>query len=423
VGFAILGRGLYDLPTAANKALVWAALSGAVLAIYAIIVGVAGTALDSRGGRWFPWVAAAVVAVSITPLRDALQRSVNRVTYGQWDDPYQVLADLGRRLEASADPDRLLREVTTQLTASLGLRDVAILDSTGRTLMGRPRAGASLLPLVAFGRAVGTLTYTSTGVLRGGDDTLLHDLAAHLGGLLYAHNVTADLRRARERLVLAREEERRRLRRDLHDGLGPALAGHLLRLEVATDALPATSAIRTQLDALRGELQGTVEDVRRVVEGLRPPALDEIGLAGAIEQAIGRLTNRGIAGRSGASGAHGPAAEVTIAPLPALSAAVEVAAYRIVSEAVTNVVRHAAATRCRVTVATDGQALRIEVQDDGGGIRPGSRRGHGLDTMRERAEELGGTLTVSSPASGFARTGTAVTAVLPAALPEPGESA
>lgn len=273
------------------------------------------------------------------------------------------------------------------------------------------------MPLVAYGRSVGTLAYRSSEALRAADVTLLHDLAAHLGGLLHAHRLAADLQRARERLVLAREEERRRLRRDLHDGLGPALAGHLLRLEVAAAELAPGSPVRSQLDDLRGEVRGTVEDVRRVVEGLRPPALDEIGLGAALGQAIGRLTSGTPTGRTDAaagSAAPGLRAEVVIGNLPPLTAAVEVAAYRITTEAVTNVVRHAAARTCRISLAMDGPDLRLEVADDGRGLRRRERQGHGLETMRERAEELGGTLVIAPTVAGDGR-GTVVTATLPTA--------
>ena len=215
--------------------------------------------------------------------------------------------------------------------------------------------------------------------------------------MLHAARLTAELQGARERLVLAREEERRRLRRDLHDGLGPAMAGHLLRLDVIGAKVGAASPASADVDALREELRATVLEVRRVVEGLRPPSLDELGLAAALAQATERLT----------AGA-GVSLVLDVDELPPLPAAVEVAAYRIVTEAVTNVVRHASASGCRVGVAADGRVLRLTVADDGLGVSPDvGVGGHGLQTMRERAEELRGRLSVVS--SG----GTTVVAELP----------
>lgn len=401
VGFAVLARGLYDLATAANRTLVWLTLSAVIVALYAVVLAGVGSVLDVRGAPWLPWVAAAVVAISFAPVRDVLQRAVNRLTFGRWDDPYVVLATLGQHVEASADIDRLLADVAAELETSLRLRDVLIVDAQGTALAGAV-GGVARLPLVAYGEPVGVLRYTAMNPLRPADRTLLEDLAGHLGGLLHAHRLTRDLQRARERLVLAREEERRRLRRDLHDGLGPALAGHLLRLDVAARAVSPNCSVRCDLDMLRAEMQATVEDVRRVVEGLRPPALDELGLPAALQQTVGRLTV-----------AEALTVEVRISDLPALPAAVEVAAYRIVSEAVTNTVRHATAAHCIVALSCSDRRLQVDVSDDGCGMPDTPKPGHGLDTMRERAEELGGRLWVRS------ERGTTVHAAIPLPRSEP----
>ncbi|HUR22636.1 MAG TPA: histidine kinase, partial [Acidimicrobiales bacterium] len=341
IGFAVLARGLYDLRTATNRTLVWLTLSAVVAAMYAlVIVGGAGLLHVSRNVSWLPWAAAAAVAVAFGPLRDGLQRAVNRVTFGRWDEPYEVLAGLGQRLEASADMDRLLSAVTIELEG-LGLGAVSVADEHGRVVAGRdvPSSDAVELALSAYGHPVGVLRYEAPSTpLRSRDRRLLDDLAGHLGGVLHARRLTDELQQALERLVLAREEERRRLRRDLHDGLGPALAGHLLRLDLIASQVgdgPGGSGVAT----LRNELRGTVVEVRRVVEGLRPPSLDELGLAGALAETTQRL----------AAGA-GIAVDLHVGELPTLPAAVEVAAYRIVTEAVTNVVRHAEATKCEITV-------------------------------------------------------------------------
>lgn len=383
IGFAVLARGLYDLSTAANRTLVWLLLSAAVVTIYAlVIVGVGGT-LGTHGSRWLPWAAAAVVAVSFAPLRDALQRGVNRVTFGSWEDPRAVLATLGQHLEVSADADRLLEQTVAELQETLRLTDVAVLDDAGEVVAGAVTSpDAARVPATAYGGVHGELTYRAPVGLRPHDLQLIDDLAAHVGVVLHARRLTADLQRTRERLVIAREEERRRLRRDLHDGLGPALAGHLLRVDLVAQRLEPGDPGRQILETLRGDLQNTVADVRRVVEGLRPPSLDEIGLAASIAAAARNLTAPAQIG-----------CELRIADLPRLSAAVEVAAYRILMEAVTNVVKHSKATTCCICLAVDAGNLVLEVADDGaGGISTGSS--HGQDTMRERAEELGGVLEV-----------------------------
>ncbi|MDQ1660800.1 MAG: hypothetical protein QOJ68_780 [Blastococcus sp.] len=398
IGFAVLARGLYDLRTAVNRTLLWTTLSGVVAGAYALLIAGGGALLHLEGAAWLPWVAAGAVAVGFAPLRDGLQRGVNRLTFGRWDQPYDVLAVLGQRLEGSADVERLLTDVVGELQL-LGLREVRIADERGNVLAGDARVeDPVVLPLTAYGRRVGTLGYRQPAPpLRPRDVRLLDDLAGHLGGVLHAHRLSADLQRALEAQVLAREEERRRLRRDLHDGLGPALAGHLLRLDVLAAKLAPGSAPAADADALRNDLRATVLEVRHVVEGLRPPALDELGLPAALAQAVARLT-----------AGSGVALDLRAGDLPPLSAAVEVAAYRIVAEAVTNVVRHAGATTCCVTLEVAGPRLRITVRDDGRGLDPATGgTGNGLLTMRERAAELRGRFRVTGGP------GTTVVAELP----------
>ncbi len=213
--------------------------------------------------------------------------------------------------------------------------------------------------------------------------------------------LTTDLQRSRERLVTTREEERRRLRRDLHDGLGPTLSSLPLKLDVAGDLMEQDPvAARELLRGLKEQSQSAVADIRRLVYELRPPALDELGLVGAIREIAAQYTRNGL--------------RVSVdAPeeLSLLPAAVEVAAYRITQEALTNVARHAAASECVVRVALDeaAGALHLEIRDDGSGIPPGHARGVGLSSMRERAEELGGNCVVESAVMG----GTLVHATLP----------
>ena len=404
IGFAVLARGLYDLRTAANRTLVWLVLSAVVVGLYALVIAGVGAELRAGDAGWLPWVAAAVVAVSFAPLRDVLQRAVNRLTFGRFEEPYQVLSELGQRLQASADVGRLLDEVVVELR-ELGLREVGVVDLRGELIAGEHATGAAAeLALVVYGERAGTLRYKQPAVsLRTRERRLLDDLAGHLGGVLHAHRLTVELQHTLERLVLAREEERRRLRRDLHDGLGPALASHLLRLDLLAATLEDPH-VRADLDALRGELRATVLEVRRIVEGLRPPALDELGLAGAIAQTAERLT-------AGAS----LEVEIDASELPPLPAAIEVAAYRIASEALMNVVRHADAIRCRVTIEVENRRLRMVVADDGRGAAPAAvPTGHGLQTMRERAEELRGRVSVRSDQ------GTTVVAEFPLPPPDGG---
>jgi signal transduction histidine kinase len=418
IATAILHHGLYDLRRAAHRTLLWLTMSAAVVAIYAAVVITVAALVPDHHAWWPPALAAALAALALIPLRDRLQRAVTRVVYGRWHEPYEVLAGLGERLEAAADIDRLLDAAAAELTTGLGLRDVSVRDldetvvtGTGGAAPGTITAagpgsaaaaapgtiaatdpGMASIPLLAYGTGVGSLTYrVPERPLSTAEERLLYDLARQLGGALHARLLREDLQRARERLVLAREEERRRLRRDLHDGIGPALAGLTLKTETARALLPSgADGASRQLHDLGEEIRRTVVDVRRLVEGLRPPALDELGLAGACTQAVERLT----------AGAGLTASVEACDDLPALPAAVEVAVYRIVVEAVTNTVRHAGARHCRVSMALTPAGLAVEVTDDGTGLIASGQPGHGLAIMRERAEELGGTVTVGDGSPG-----------------------
>jgi signal transduction histidine kinase len=257
--------------------------------------------------------------------------------------------------------------------------------------------------LAHMGTRYGTLTVSrrSPGeALSSRDHDLLERLAYPIAATAAAFRLTDDLRRSRERLVVAREEERRRLRHDLHDELGPLLAAIAVQLDAATLRSRRTGGAN---DPLLGELRVTAQDaiatVRRTVEDLRPPALDELGLVGAVRAKAASFTS-----------ATGPRLTVEAAePLPPLPAAVEVAAYRITVEALTNAIRHAEARQIATELTVTGDTLVVTVRDDGRGLPPGATPGIGTTSMRDRADELAGSFATIGVPSG----GTEVRAKLP----------
>jgi signal transduction histidine kinase len=399
IGAAVLQRRLYDVQLAASRALAWGGLWLTLAATYALVVGGVGAMLDDRGATWLPWAAAGVVAVAFAPARDALQGAANRVVYGRWAAPADVLAGTGHRLADAADATTLLQELTDELVDGLGLTHADIRDRGGHmlALSGDPDAADEQIGLSAYGKPVGTLRFGGPR-LREADRLLLADLARQIGGVVHATGLVAELRDARERLLLAGEQERRRLRGDLHDGLGPSLAGLGLLVDSIDNRLDPGHPAAADLARLRAGLRETVADVRRLVEGLRPPALDDLGLFGAVA-----ALSRALAGGAGL--------EVRLdlpEGRPALPAAVEVTAYRVAQEALTNVVRHSRARTCSVAGAVTGDELVLEVGDDGQGLN-GTGRGVGLTSMLERAEQIGGRVALASPPSG----GTTVQLTLP----------
>jgi signal transduction histidine kinase len=401
IGVAMLQHRLYDVQLAASRTLTWVTLSAMVAALYAVTVGGVGAFLRDRGDKWVPWLAAGVIAVSFAPLRNALQSGVNRLVYGQWSQAADVLAATGRRLADASDVPALLHTLTDELGAGLGLRHVEISDAGGQTLAtyGAPADEPVEVPLTAYGETVGALWWSGRR-LRDSDRKLLEDVARQLGGVVHSSRLVGELRDAQQRLVLATEDERRRLRRDLHDGLGPALAGLTYQVDTVRNILAKDGPdVDAQLLRLRAGIHATVLDVRRVVEGLRPPALDELGLAGAVEELAQRLTDQ----------ARLPIQVHTTSLMPLLPAAVEVAAYRVAQEALTNAVRHSQATECSVNVEAHNGELQVCVRDNGTGLVQARPGGIGLAGMHERASEIGGTLQLSAQPG----TGTTVTLCLP----------
>ena len=405
LAIAILRYRLWDTDLILNRTLVYATLTANVVALYVLIVVGIGTLFRLQGNIALALLATALVAILFHPLHERLQRGVNRLLYGQRDEPYAVLSRLGRQLEGTLAPHAVLPSIVETVAQALKLPYVAIALRQDDTLVvdaavGSPSGDPLRLPLLYHGETIGQLCVG----LRSGEDAfsaaerrLLEDLARQAGVAAHAVRLTTDLQRARERLVTAREEERRRLRRDLHDGLGPGLASVTLMADAARNLLtqhPAAAA--ALLNDLKQEAQAATAEVRRVIYQLRPPSLDELGLVPALQEQAAQYRQTGL--------------HVTVvapAPLPPLPAAVEVAAYRIAQEAMINVVRHAQARDCTVRLElADG--LRLEIADDGCGLN-GARPGVGLTSMRERAEELGGRCVVVPLAGG----GTIVRAILP----------
>jgi signal transduction histidine kinase len=413
VGIAILKYRLYDIDLIINRTLVYGALTACVVGVYVLVVGYLGQLFHTNSDLLVSLIATGVVAVLFAPLRDRLQRGVNRLMYGEREDPYAVISRLGERLEGTLAPEAVLPTIVETVREALRLpyAAIALERDTGSEIAasaGEPVERPLRLPLAYQNDPVGELLLgrrAGEGDFSAADRRLLEDLARQAGIAAHAVRLTADLQQARERLVTTREEERRRLRRDLHDGLGPMLGSLTLKLDVADDMVEENpAAARVLLRGLKSQTQSAVADIRRLVYALRPPALDDLGLVNAIRETAAQYSAKGLRVSVDA-----------LESLPLLSAAVEAAAYRIAQEAMTNVARHAAAGECSVRLALDEETrmLDLEIRDDGDGLPPERGRGVGLFSMRERAEELGGSCIVESSPSG----GTCVRAALPCTIP------
>ncbi len=456
-GIAIFRYRLYDIDLLINRTLVYAALTACVIGIYVLGVGYLGALFSTGGNLAISLGATGLVAVLFAPLRDRLQRGVNRLMYGERDEPYAVLSRLGRHLEGTLAPEAVLPAIVENVARALRLPHVAIWlvdtetlrhgaahgDTPAETTVRDPAAvdrlrhapegllpadlaalgkygtvlaksGVALvLPLTHRGELVGALSLAPRGPGEGfspADRRLLRDLATQVGAAVHAVRLTValrasleELRRSREKLVATQEEERRRIQRDLHDGLGPVLASMRLRLEGCLDeAQEEHTPLADDLERLYELVGQATGDIRRLVHDLRPPVLDQLGLVPALRQHCERF-GRETGVEVGFEAEEG-------FPVPA---AAEVALLRVAQEALLNVDNHARASRVDVRLERSDEWLELEVHDDGVGLDGRGKEGTGIGSMRERAELLGGTLRLTSTPGG----GTQVAARIPVGAP------
>ncbi|HEX2892865.1 MAG TPA: sensor histidine kinase [Marmoricola sp.] len=385
------------------RTLVLGAVAFCLLGLDLLVVALLSHALGGLGERQLVTVVLLVTALGYGPLRQRLNGVVQAWILGSRGNRYDVMAGLAASLESIEDGPAQLGAVARAVADAFGVGYVAVeVDRSGGERLtathGVRPVDVRTLPITYRDTVVGRLVLPARGLrsrLSAKDELLLGDLIRQAATAARTSSLAEELQASRERLVNAREEERRRIRRDLHDGLGPAMAGVVYQLETARlliDEQPARA--HEVLAQVGGHVQEVVADVRRLVHDLRPPALDDRGLLGAIRQL---------------AETQPLPVEVTATDPGALPAAVEVAAYRVVAESLTNVVRHARAGSARVRLERTPTDLVVEISDDGVGIGQDVQTGVGLLSVRERAAELGGRADVSCPPSG----GTVVRAVLP----------
>jgi two-component system, NarL family, sensor kinase len=383
--------------------LVYLVLLAWVATVYmAVLVADGLSETNSHIDWWAHVVALVLVAVTIEPVRRWLRRTIDDVVYGPLGDSYSVITELSRQIDtlnptiASASDVSLAR----MIASTLNVPYVAIVDGDVQTSVVGVRPSDRELadvPLVYQGAEIGHLyvapRHAGTS-LSNRDLKLLSDLAQQLAVALFAIRASEQLQASRAALVTAREEERRRIRRDLHDGLGPSLASMKLQLAAVDrmlDADPGRAA--SLLKEVRDGMDVTTADIRRLVYGLRPPLIDELGLVAAL--------------RNHPSAHSGMTITVEPDDVPDLPAAVEVALYRIGCEAIHNAVRHSGGHRCAITIITTADDVQMRISDDGRGLPEPLVGGVGVCAMRERAAELGGIVELSRDS------GTTVTAVMP----------
>jgi signal transduction histidine kinase len=404
VAVGVLRYKLLGIAIILRRGLVYGTLTAAVVGVYLVVSALTAQALD---GTPIPGVlAASIVAVGLTPARDQLQRVVDRFVYGPRADPFQAVSHLGGQV-ADAEPTKLLHTALESVAESVGAVGAAVVAANGHVVssVGGQAADYTIGSLRIGGRDLGALRlatrYRPPRSLAISERRLHAALTAQVAVVVLAVNLTDELKAERDRVVAATQAERDRLRRDLHDGLGPSLSGVGLGLQGLKDLIDAsgTTAFAPLLERLRAEVATAVDDVRRIIDDLRPAALDRLSLADAVRRQAASLS--------------GPMnVTVTTDGPRLLPPYVENTTYRIATEALTNIARHAHARNAKVSITTDDQAVRLTVADDGDGGANTDGPGVGLTSMRHRAESLGGRLRIDTSAAG-----TTVTATLPLEQP------
>ena len=388
IAIAVVRYELLDIRLVVSRTVLYLIVSVALVAVYAVLVAGLSLLVSDDADRGIAALAALAVAFGFTPVRSLVQRGVDRAFFGSRADALSAVEDVARGLGPGADLD----EVLEQARETLRLPGLALVRD-GRPVAGSMPEGARRAEVV-LAEGTSSAAVLEVGLRQGeqnlhpADRRVLALIGTPLALALHSADLAEQVQASRAALVGAHAQERLLLHRDLHDGLGPVLTGAAFRADAAGNVLDRDpEQARRLIGEVRSQVRQAIDDVRRVVYGLRPMELEEQGLVGALRQRLG---------------GEPTAVELVLeapARLDGLPPAVEVAAFRIVSEAVTNVLRHSAATRCVIRLGVGPSSLCLEVTDDGNGDRSWTP-GVGLRSLMARAEELGGRATAGPSPSG-----------------------
>lgn len=418
LAYAVLRRGLFDVRAIVNRTVVYLVVTISLVAAYAAgVVAVQALLQVSELSAAIPL--AALVAIAFAPLRVRTQRLVDRITYGRRDEPYAVLAEVSRGIQASSHPADALQQLVDAVAVALRLPHTAIRlgdDQTAEPIAvhGSPNGDEHTVTMIHQGLRLGTLEASARSPgepLNDADRRLLDDVAAQAAVAADALRLTSSLARSRQRALTAAEDERQRIRRDLHDGLGPALTAISLQLTAALDRAPAGDTLVASLQQANRAATGAKAEIRRIIDGMAPTQLDRLGLMAALHALGDQLNADPDTGTPG----HPTITVCGPATLEAVAPEVEVGAYRIAAEAMLNAHRHSGGCHCNVDVHVAAGKLHLRIDDDGVGFVPNGQTTSrvGLGSMHARADALGGELCVTRLTDG-----TTVTATIPVPGPE-----
>ncbi|MBT2727213.1 sensor histidine kinase [Bacillus sp. ISL-75] len=387
IGIAILEQRQRHLSTLFSRTIVYSFVTIVVMGVYVLIIGSLGLLFNYQNNIFISLLATGIVAVIFQPLREKVQQSVNRLVYGDRDDPYKILSSLTKRLELTMSNSSVLPTIVEEVAKALKLPFAAIdIKMEGQfqrvASFGQEIQMKSEFPLTIQQECIGTLIVGARSL----QETLppekvymLNDLFRQVTLAVQTVRITRELQHSRIKLVSLREEERQRMRRDLHDGLGASLASISLKMDTLIFQNEVDQTVKNRLLELQDNLRTAIGNIRQLVYNLRPPALDELGFIFAMDELSRQFEDSKVKVSIEAGNIDFQ-----------LHAAIEVAAYRIAQEAITNAVKHSKGSICKIILETDDTHLTIFIEDDGIGLPENRKSGIGLHSMRERAEEVGG---------------------------------
>ena len=397
----VLQHRLYDIDVTVRRSVVYAALVVGIAGVYVVLTAAPGLAFGAQIPVEAAVLVTVVAALAFQPLRRRLERWADRRVFGARVDRYRLLTTFGSELEQTEEFGRLLPRLAYTVARGLDASWVRVALPGADAVVGEPTGPADLI--VTLPAAGWIECGPKPGGYDDGDRELLTTLVAQASTAIENVALTAqlaerleELRASRARIVAAADAERRRIERDLHDGVQQHVVALLTKIRLARNAVGRGEDVTAQLVAVQTDAADLMADLRELAHGIHPPVLSDRGLVEAIETRADRM----------------PVPVATRAD-PELreqrfAADVEAAAYYVVCEALTNVVKHADASTAAVELSTADGRLTVLVRDDGsGGAADGG--GQGLTNLRDRVEALGGRLRVE----GSAGSGSAVAAELP----------
>jgi signal transduction histidine kinase len=400
LAIAVLRHHLFGIDLIVNRALVYGGLTLSVAGIYILVVGYLSFLFQTEANLAISLVATGIVAVLFGRLQRWFQHGVNRLMYGQRDEPYQVLTRLGQQLETTLEPSAALLVTVETVAQALKLPYVAIAlrqedNLSTVAVYGAAQNEIGCFPLVYTGQIIGELKAASRAPNESftpADKRLLTDLARQISMAAHTVLLATNLEQARLALVTERGEARRQLGSDLHDSVGHQLVGLTRQVESVLALATADSALARSLTGINRQLVALTGQVRRLAHQLFPPELELLGLVGAL--------------REHAQTHSGLRIQLDVPEeLPPLPAELEAAAYYIALEALTNVDKHAGAQVCQIRLrlsSNPSPLLELDIRDDGRGLLLPATRGLGLLSMQARAAEVGGDCRIESNPGGGA---------------------